>query len=241
MYYLGERVYKWELGLDLRRVPHDVLYYILSIQSIQLEQGIATAWRGSAAIDHLATFVHALGPYPPPIEFDPFVDVEELDRGQGDAPTQQHDKRMRRDSDFEALNTAIVVEKPEHGQGASLSFIFDHTRQPTQGMMETHLLPSPILQVSIFDYNEVSSVRSRAPLVSSVTNVYECMQRVNMAPPAARGRDRCQPVIIEETKESSSVNTQILRLKKPVFQDCQQSGQAGGHSKSSPKLCQYGT
>ncbi|KDP31749.1 hypothetical protein JCGZ_14981 [Jatropha curcas] len=76
---------------------------------------------------------------PPPTKFYPFVNVEELDRGQGNAPAQ-HGKHMRRDSDFEASDMAIVVEKPEHGQGASLSFVLDRTRQPTQGMMETHLV-----------------------------------------------------------------------------------------------------
>ncbi|KDP25699.1 hypothetical protein JCGZ_24148 [Jatropha curcas] len=39
----------------------------------------------------------------------------------------------------------------------------------------------------------------------------------------------------------SPVNTQILRLKEPVFSDCKQSGWAGGHSESSPEVCQYGT
>ncbi|KDP29014.1 hypothetical protein JCGZ_19503 [Jatropha curcas] len=35
------------------------------------------------------------------------------------------------------------------------------------------------------------------------------------------------------------VNTQILRLKEPVFPDCKQSGRTGGHSESSPEVCQY--
>ncbi|KDP24699.1 hypothetical protein JCGZ_26503 [Jatropha curcas] len=38
-----------------------------------------------------------------------------------------------------------------------------------------------------------------------------------------------------------AMNTQILRLKKPVFPECKQSGWTGGHSESSPKVCQYGT
>ncbi|KDP26991.1 hypothetical protein JCGZ_22183 [Jatropha curcas] len=64
---------------------------MLSMRSIQPEQDIAVARRGSAAIDHLATFV--LGTYaifghtqllihfPPSTEFDPFIEAEELDRG----------------------------------------------------------------------------------------------------------------------------------------------------------------
>ncbi|KDP34433.1 hypothetical protein JCGZ_12793 [Jatropha curcas] len=72
--------------------------YTLSNRSIRLEQDITTAQKGSAATDHLAAFV--LGAYtifvwtqllvyiPPLIEFDPFTEAEELDRGQGDAPVQ---------------------------------------------------------------------------------------------------------------------------------------------------------
>ncbi|KDP29825.1 hypothetical protein JCGZ_19164 [Jatropha curcas] len=44
-----------------------------------------------------------------------------------------------------------------------------------------------------------------------------------------------------QEEASDSVNTQILRLKKPIFPDCKQSGRTGGHSESSPKVCQYGT
>ncbi|KDP26254.1 hypothetical protein JCGZ_22696 [Jatropha curcas] len=56
MYYLGEKVYEWKLSPDRRRVPHDVPYYMVSTRSIQLEQDIAAAWRGSAATNHLAAF-----------------------------------------------------------------------------------------------------------------------------------------------------------------------------------------
>ncbi|KDP30517.1 hypothetical protein JCGZ_16695 [Jatropha curcas] len=72
---------------------------------------------------------------PPSTEFDLFAKVEELDRDQGIAPAR-------------APNMAIIVGKPEHGPGASFSFISERTRWTTQGMLETHL-------VSIANYNEV--------------------------------------------------------------------------------------
>ncbi|KDP44566.1 hypothetical protein JCGZ_22148 [Jatropha curcas] len=96
MYYLGERVYEWELGPDRRRVSHNVPYYMFSTWSIKLEKDIAVARRGSLFTDHLVAFV--LGAYaifvwtqllvhvPPPSEFDPF-NAKELDRDQGNAPT----------------------------------------------------------------------------------------------------------------------------------------------------------
>ncbi|KDP29813.1 hypothetical protein JCGZ_19319 [Jatropha curcas] len=79
---------------------------------------------------------------PPLSEYDPFTEVEELDRGQCDAlaQQQQHGKRMRRGSDSEALDTAVIVGKPENEPGASFSFILEHMGQPTQGMLETHLV-----------------------------------------------------------------------------------------------------
>ncbi|KDP30532.1 hypothetical protein JCGZ_15241 [Jatropha curcas] len=90
MYYLGERVYEWELGLDKRKVLHDVPYYMLSTRSIRLERDIITAWRGSAATYHLAAFVPSayavfmqtqlLVHVPPPAKFDPFIEAEEMDR-----------------------------------------------------------------------------------------------------------------------------------------------------------------
>ncbi|KDP46639.1 hypothetical protein JCGZ_13595 [Jatropha curcas] len=54
----------------------------------------------------------------------------------------------------------------------------------------------------------------------------------------------CKQELTELIKQYSNcftVNTQILRLKKPVFPDCKQSSRTGGHSESSPKVCQYGT
>ncbi|KDP24700.1 hypothetical protein JCGZ_26499 [Jatropha curcas] len=51
---------------------------------------------------------------PPSTEFDPFVEVEELDRGQGIilVHQQQRGKRMRRGSEPKAPNTAIVTGEP---------------------------------------------------------------------------------------------------------------------------------
>ncbi|KDP30277.1 hypothetical protein JCGZ_17147 [Jatropha curcas] len=37
------------------------------------------------------------------------------------------------------------------------------------------------------------------------------------------------------------VNTQILRLEKPIFLDYGQSDRTKGHFGKSPKICQYGT
>ncbi|KDP24843.1 hypothetical protein JCGZ_25297 [Jatropha curcas] len=133
MYYLGERIYEWELSPDQRRVLQDVLYYMLSTRSIQLEQEIVAARRGLDAIDHLAAFVpgayaifvrtQLLVHIPPPVEFDHFAEAEELDRGQRVAPVQQqqqHGKRMRRGSDSGASDTAVIVGKLEHGPGVHL-------------------------------------------------------------------------------------------------------------------------
>ncbi|KDP24763.1 hypothetical protein JCGZ_25423 [Jatropha curcas] len=99
MYYLRERVYEWELGPDRRSVSHEVPYYVLSTRSIWLEQDIVAARRGLAATDHLTAFVsdgyvvfvqtQLLVHIPPPTEFDPFAEVEELDRDLGTVPVQQ--------------------------------------------------------------------------------------------------------------------------------------------------------
>ncbi|KDP24010.1 hypothetical protein JCGZ_27038 [Jatropha curcas] len=107
MFYLGERVYKWELGPDQRGVPHDVPYYMLSTRSIRLEQDIVASRRGLATIDLLVAFMlsayaifvrtQLLVHMPPPIEFDPFIE------------RQQRSKRVRRGSDSGAPDTAVVL------------------------------------------------------------------------------------------------------------------------------------
>ncbi|KDP31491.1 hypothetical protein JCGZ_15393 [Jatropha curcas] len=135
MYYLGERVYKWKLGQDRRRVPHDIPHYMLSTRSIRLEQDIAATQSGSLLV-HI----------PRPTKFDPFAEAEDLDGGQGATPAQQQPqlgKRMRGGSDSRALDTAVVVGKPEHKPGASFSFILDHIGQIGQDILEMHLM-SPI-------------------------------------------------------------------------------------------------
>ncbi|KDP23029.1 hypothetical protein JCGZ_01741 [Jatropha curcas] len=67
-------------------------------------------------LDRRRLLVHV----PPPTEFDPFTEVEELDGGQSDAPAQQRSKHMRKASDSEAPDMAIVIGKLEHGPSASL-------------------------------------------------------------------------------------------------------------------------
>ncbi|KDP27389.1 hypothetical protein JCGZ_20213 [Jatropha curcas] len=62
MYYIGERVYKWDLDSEMRRVPHNVPYYMLSTRSIKLKQDIGDASMGWTATDHLIAFV--LSAYP---------------------------------------------------------------------------------------------------------------------------------------------------------------------------------
>ncbi|KDP30135.1 hypothetical protein JCGZ_18130 [Jatropha curcas] len=107
---------------------------------------------------------------PPPTEFNPFVEVKELDRGQVAVPEQQqqHGKRVRRGSKPIAPDTAAIVGMPEHGPGTLFSFILDHTGQLAQGMLKTHL---------------VSPYRMLQP---------GCTHRVDMVPTASRARGvRC--------------------------------------------------
>ncbi|KDP35772.1 hypothetical protein JCGZ_10729 [Jatropha curcas] len=141
---------------------------------------------------------------PPPAEYDPFAEVQELDRGHDDAQQQQCDKHVRGSSNSRAPDMIVVIGKPEHGSGASFSFILDSTGQPAQGMLETHL-------VSIADYNKVSQLYKVACLKLAV--------RASMAPPV--GRDwgaqhgsyascgaRRWPIIIEESKDSGSQDSE---------------------------------
>ncbi|KDP43674.1 hypothetical protein JCGZ_24132 [Jatropha curcas] len=102
----------------------------------------------------------------PPSEFNPFAEVEDLDRDQGGALArrQQHDKHVRRGSDFEASDMAVVISKPEHGSSASFSFISERMRREAQGMLETHLVP-------IADYNEVCQLYEAAHLKLAMTRL----------------------------------------------------------------------
>ncbi|KDP30282.1 hypothetical protein JCGZ_17152 [Jatropha curcas] len=129
------------------------------------DRDIAVDQRGSAATDYLATFV--LGTYavfvwtkllvhiPPLTKFDPFIETEELDRGQGTALVQlcprvfypqivlyscSSGKRVSRVFERRALDTAVIVSTPEHEPGTLISFILDRISQTAQGMLETHLV-----------------------------------------------------------------------------------------------------
>ncbi|KDP37538.1 hypothetical protein JCGZ_05977 [Jatropha curcas] len=167
---------------------------------------------GSTTTDHLAAFMpgtYAIFDWthlPPPTEFDPFTEAKELDRGHDDA---LRDKRMRESSDSRAPDTNVVVGKPEHGLGASFSFILDCTGQPAQGMLETHL-------VFIADYNEVSQLYKAARLKLAVARLFdEHISRTSMAPPEDRGwgaqhggHASPRPIIIEESKESGSEDSE---------------------------------
>ncbi|KDP20486.1 hypothetical protein JCGZ_05381 [Jatropha curcas] len=136
-------------------------------------------------------------------------EVEELDRGHDDAPVQQHGKRVTGSSDSRAPDTTVVVGKSEHGPGASFCFILDRTGQPTQGMLETHL-------VSIADYNEVSQMYVATLLKLAVVRLFdEHISRTSMAPPIGRGRGAQRggqvgsraghrPIIVKESKEFGS-------------------------------------
>ncbi|KDP39808.1 hypothetical protein JCGZ_04907 [Jatropha curcas] len=85
---------------------------------------------------------------------------------------QQRDKRVRRVLNFGASNTVVVVGKPEHGPGASFSFILDCIDWTAQGMLETHLVspyqmsPPGCTHVFIDDYNEMCQLYEVAPQFS---------------------------------------------------------------------------
>ncbi|KDP30165.1 hypothetical protein JCGZ_18198 [Jatropha curcas] len=166
MYYLGKRLYKWELGPDQRRVPHDMPYYMLSTRSIQLEQDITAAQRGSTATHHLAAFVQLLVHLPPPSKFDSFVEAEDLDRGHDDAPVrqQQHSKRARGGFDFRALDTAVIVGKPEHRQDVSFSLFLIAHKSDYSGHAE--------------DTSKLSIISMRIPVIEEIP----AMRRLDIDP-----------------------------------------------------------
>ncbi|KDP27092.1 hypothetical protein JCGZ_20316 [Jatropha curcas] len=182
MYYLGERVYEWELGPDQRRVPHDVPYYMLSSRSIQLEQDIVAAQRGLAATVHFAAFV--------PSAYAIFRDkrAEEV-----------LTLRLRRWSDYLG-----------HAGDTSGEFV------PDVCTWLTH--------VSITNYNEVSKLYEAACLKLTVVRLSnEHVFRASMAPPVGRGRGAqcgghaycragCQPVVVEETEDSGSEDSEETTL-----------------------------
>ncbi|KDP30106.1 hypothetical protein JCGZ_18238 [Jatropha curcas] len=123
---------------------------------------VAAAQRGLATTDHLATFV---------------PDAYAIFQQQ-----QQHGKRVRGSSNSRVVDIVVVVDKLEHGPGASFSLILDFIGQPAQGMLETHL-------VSITDYNEVSQLYEATRLKLTMARLSdEHVSRVSMVPPAGRGR-----------------------------------------------------
>ncbi|KDP24669.1 hypothetical protein JCGZ_26516 [Jatropha curcas] len=110
---------------------------------------------------------------------------------------QQRGKRIRRGSEPRAPDMVVIVSKPKHGLGASFFFILDHIGQPTQGMLEMHLV---------------------SPYRMSPTS---CTHRVDMVPPigwgqgmrrggrAGHGAGR-QLVIIEEIEESCNKDSKEM-------------------------------
>ncbi|KDP30066.1 hypothetical protein JCGZ_18391 [Jatropha curcas] len=208
----------------------DIRIFRQLLNDLSWDKDIVAVWRGSAATDHLAAFVHSayavflrtqlLVHVPPPAEFDPFAEAEDLDRGKGAAQQQQHGKHLRRGSESRASDATIVVGTPEHGPGASFSFILDRTCQPTQGMLEMHIVSLYQMHLSIDDYNKVCHLYEAVRLKLAVARLSdEHVSRVDMAPPAGRGRgmqrgehvghrDGCRPLIVEETEESGSEDSE---------------------------------
>ncbi|KDP21982.1 hypothetical protein JCGZ_03137 [Jatropha curcas] len=162
---------------------------MLSTRSIQLEQDITTARRGSAATDHLGTFVpntyaiflrtQLLVHIPPLTEFDPFTEAKELDGVQDAAPVQ---------------NVQGMLE--------------------THLMSPYRISPPSCIHVSIDDYNEVFHLYEAKHLKLAMVRLSN-EHRASMAPPAGRGQGtqhggnasrgtRRMPVISEQAEKSSS-------------------------------------
>ncbi|KDP37676.1 hypothetical protein JCGZ_06904 [Jatropha curcas] len=98
-----------------------------------------------------------------------------------DPVTQPHGKCVRTGSNSSALDTTVIIGKPEHRPSASFSFILDGMGQVTQVMLETHL-------VSIFDYDEVCRLYEAARLKFTVARLSdEHVSRARMAPPTSLG------------------------------------------------------
>ncbi|KDP34596.1 hypothetical protein JCGZ_11973 [Jatropha curcas] len=125
-----------------KRVPYDVSYYMMANHAIEGERVIAMEQTDSMATDHLADFVQ--GAYkafvhtelltwvPPSINDEPSMEDLRV-AGDGKATSsrqQQRSKRVRRASDNEALDTIVLVGKPEHAPGASFTFLSTRTGLP---------------------------------------------------------------------------------------------------------------
>ncbi|KDP43307.1 hypothetical protein JCGZ_24228 [Jatropha curcas] len=126
---------------------------------------------------------------PPLAEFDPLAEVEDLDGDQGSALAWRVN-HVRRGSDFKALDTTVIVSRPEYGPGASFSFISEHVEWVAQGMLETHL-------VSITDYNQVSQFYevARLKLAMARVDVVPLHPFVDHAMEMDRTRPHCAPLV----------------------------------------------
>ncbi|KDP33064.1 hypothetical protein JCGZ_13650 [Jatropha curcas] len=133
---------------------------------------------------------------PPLSEFDPFVKAEEPDRGQGGAPAQC-DKRVRRGFDFEAPNTTIPISRSTSQVLPSLSFWSAKASQHRACWR-------PILCLSLLDYNEVCQLYEAARLKLAIARLSdEHVSVISVVPREGQGAG-CRPVIVEETEESGS-------------------------------------
>ncbi|KDP47082.1 hypothetical protein JCGZ_03890 [Jatropha curcas] len=131
---------------------------------------------------------------PPPTEFDPIIEAEELNRGQGATPKQQRDKRVRGGSEPRASDTTVVVGTPEN---------WPVPHSPYSGPHRS-AYPGHARDASCEPY------RMSPPY---------CTHRVDIAPPAGRGQGircgghagseaGCQPMIMEEIQESGSEDSE---------------------------------
>ncbi|KDP25894.1 hypothetical protein JCGZ_23720 [Jatropha curcas] len=167
MFYLGERVYEWELSTTQRRLPHGVPYFMMVTWEIKGEM-TATARRGTTATEHLADFVPAifsrtqiLVRVHPSTNDEPAPKVEEVVAGdQGAAPSrQQCSKHVRRGSTFTFLSASKGL--------------------PVQGMQEMHtmspyrMFPSGCTHMFLKDYNEVSQLFKATRLKLVVARLYD--------------------------------------------------------------------
>ncbi|KDP21713.1 hypothetical protein JCGZ_03587 [Jatropha curcas] len=128
--------------------------------------------------------------------------------GYRQAIEQQHyNKRVRGGYDSRASDMTVVIDKPEHGPGAFSSFILDLAAR------------LKLAVVRLFDEHVSVSINNKKIICNAyamyacnaITDIYECMKRASMAPPAGQGRGvGCQPVIVEETKESSNEDSEEM-------------------------------
>ncbi|KDP37525.1 hypothetical protein JCGZ_05964 [Jatropha curcas] len=182
---------------------------------------------GSAAIDHLAAFVPgAYGIFvrtqlwvdiPPPIEFDPFAEAEEFKGGQGVALVQsQRDKRVKggSSSNSGASDTVVVVSKPEHGLGASFSFILDGKGHTAQGIQKTHLVSIDVtMRCASCTKRRASSWQWRGSQMSMYLQLAWHLLLAEVVGRSMAGVLVMElGTVIEETKETSSDDSEETTL-----------------------------